>query len=72
MKHWLIEYSIRYTNGRVREGQSKLEARNITEALGLAIINIQYPMMKDPEITDVVIWNVGIVEEDVFTEEASA
>ena len=49
-----------------------MEARNIRHALDLADENIRKPMLKDPEITDVVIWNVGIVEEDVFTEEASA
>ena len=66
MKTWLIEYSIKYKTGRVKEGQVTMEAEDITIALGMALGNIRDPMMKDPEIEDVVIWDVGIVEDDVF------
>ena len=69
MKHWLVDYSIRYIDGKVKEEQAQLEARNITIAVGMALGNIRKPMMKDPEVTDVVIWGVGIVEDDVFEEE---
>ena len=64
MKHWLINYSIKNASGRVKEGEVTLEAENITIALGMALENIRKPMLNDPEITDVVIWNVGIIEED--------
>ena len=69
MKNWLVDYSIKHINGRVQEGQAKLQARNITIALGMALNNIRKPMMQDPEITDVVIWGIGIVEDDVFEED---
>lgn len=66
MKHWLIEYSIKYVSGKKKEGQAKLTAGNITIALGMALGNIAYPLMQDPEISDVVIWSIAIVEDDVF------
>lgn len=69
MKHWIVDYSIKYTNGTVKEEQATLEARNITIALGMALGNIRKPMLQDPEITDVVIWGVGIIEDEVFEEE---
>ena len=69
MKHWSVDYSIKYINGKVKEGNAKLEARNITIAVGLALANIRKPLMKDPEISDVVIWDVGIVEDEVFEDE---
>lgn len=68
MKHWIVDYSIKYTNGTVKEGQATLEAENITIALGMALGNIRKPMLQDPEISDVVIWGVGIVEDEVFDE----
>ena len=66
MKHWEIQFSMKYKTGRVKEGQVTMEAEDITIALGMALGNIRDPMMKDPEIEDVVIWDVGIVEDDVF------
>lgn len=69
MKHWIVDYSIKYTNGTVKEGQATLEAKNITIALGMALGNIRKPMLQDPEISDVVIWGVGIVEDEVFEDE---
>ena len=66
MKTWLIYYSRKYKSGRVQECQAEMRAENISIALGMAIVNIQQPMLKDPEISDVVIWDVGIKEEDVF------
>ena len=68
MKHWIVDFSIKYTNGTVEEGQATLEAKNITIALGMALGNIRKPMLQDPEISDVVIWGVGIVEDEVFDE----
>lgn len=67
MKHWLVNYSIKYTDGKIREGQATVEAKNITIALGMALGNIRKPMLLDPKISDVVIWDVGIVEDEVFS-----
>ena len=69
MKHWLIDYSIKYIDGTVKEEQATLEARNISIAVGMALGNIRKPMLKEPEISDVVIWDVGIVEDEVFEDE---
>ena len=69
MKHWIVDFSIKYTNGTVKEGQATLEARNISIALGMALGNIRKPMLQDPEISDVVIRGVGIVEDEVFEDE---
>ena len=69
MKHWIVDFSSKYTNGTVKEGQATLEAKNITIALGMALGNIRKPMLQDPEISDVVIWGVGIVEDEVFEDE---
>ena len=69
MKHWSIDYSIKYIDGTVKEEQATLEAENITIALGMALGNIRKPMLQDPEISDVVIWGVGIIEDEVFEEE---
>lgn len=66
MKHWLIQYSIKYASGRVQEGEVNLEANNITMALAKAIGNILNPLKGDPDIADAVIWGIGIVEDEVF------
>ena len=66
MKHWLINFSIMYENGKSNEGVVELEAANISEALNNVIDNIQKPSLQDPDITDFVIWNIGIKEDDVF------
>lgn len=70
MKHWMIDYLIKYINGTVKEGQATVEARNISIALGMALGNIRKPMLQNPEISDVVIWYVGIVEDEVFEDES--
>ena len=72
MKHWNVDYSIKYIDGTVEEKQTTLEARNISIAVGMALGNIRKPMLKEPEISDVVIWDVGIVEEEVFDEDKGA
>ena len=69
MRHWNVDYSIKYIDGTVKEEQATLEARNISIAVGMALGNIRKPMLKDPEISDVVIWDVGIVEDEVFEDE---
>ena len=66
MKRWLIHFSIKYTNEAFKEGNVEVEAANISDALNNVVENIQKPYLKDPEITDFVIWDIGIIEEDVF------
>ena len=69
MKHWRVDYSVKYINGETEELAEKIEARNITVALGQALTDIVQPARKKPEISDVVIWNIGIMEDEVFPEE---
>ncbi len=65
MKHWKISYSIRWNNtGAVEEKDMIVEAMNIIEAVENAAEDIAAGV-HEPNL-DVVIWNVGIMEDDVF------
>ena len=66
MKHWTVDYSVRYINGEIEEKRASLEAGNIRAAVDEADRKIRRPLRDDPEVTDVVIWDVGIIEDDVF------
>lgn len=75
-KTWEIGYSIKYKDGTVREVSiypsegglepTRIKARTIWGALRKAEYNIAAPLRKDPEVSEVVIWDIGIVEDDVF------
>lgn len=75
-KTWTICYSIKNKDGTIQEaavfpGEGELEpatikARTIWGALRKAEYNIAAPLRKDPQIAEVVIWNIGINEDDVF------
>ncbi|MCR5006537.1 MAG: hypothetical protein K6A77_11610 [Clostridiales bacterium] len=73
-KHWRIYYSIQYIDGSVEKvsfGSGGLDiptvkARTIQGALKLAEENVVKPLRMDRDIRDVVIWNISIVEDDVF------
>lgn len=69
MKHWRIDYTVEYIDGRQEELTAEVEARNITVALGLAINDVTDPLRRQPEVSRAVIWNVGIMEDNVFPEE---
>ena len=66
MKTWRIDYSIKEKSGEITESSAKLEAENITTALALGLKNIREPMVSSQDIEDIVIWNVTIIDEDVF------
>ena len=69
MKHWRIDYTVEYIDGRHEELTAEVEARNITVALWLAINDVTDPLKKRLDVSRAVIWNVGIMEDDVFPEE---
>lgn len=69
MKHWRVDYTIKYIDGREEELEATLEASSIVAAVDRAVINIEGPQTGNPEISDIVIWNIGIMEDNVFTEE---
>ena len=66
MKHWNIKYAVRYVNGKQQEFEKTVRAQSITIALAVAINSYIEPAKDDPGISEVVIWNIGIVEDDVF------
>ena len=58
MKHWRIDLTVRDISGKCMETFKILAAtRDIAE-----------PLKAIPEITDVVIWSIGVMEDDVFAE----
>ena len=69
MKHWAVDFSIRYRTGEIEHEEQELEveAENITIALGKAIQHINQIREEDQgNIDQIVIWNIGMKEEDVF------
>ena len=66
MKTWRIDYSIKEKSGEITESSAKLKAENITTALGLGLKNVREPMISSPDVEDIVIWSVTIIDEDVF------
>lgn len=65
MKHWKITYSVRYNvTGEVEEHEMFVKADNIIDAIKTAADHLS----KEPyeANTDLVIWNAGIMEDDVF------
>lgn len=64
MKQWLIDYSVRHIDGRIEERQDPIVEKNIHQALAAAQRDIIDPLKtSDPEVSDAVIWDVGIVAE---------
>ena len=69
MKHWRVDYAIKYIDGREEEKVAMVEARNITAALNLAINDVTDPLKGRLDVSLATIWNIGIMEDDVFPEE---
>jgi hypothetical protein len=69
MKHWRIDYTIEYIDGRKEERDAVVEARNIAAAVCLAVNDVTDPLRRQLEVSRAVIWNVGIMEDNVFPEE---
>lgn len=66
MKHWRVDWAIKYVNGKEKELVGTVEAQSITVALAIAINDFMGPRKNDPEISEVVIWSIGIIEDKVF------
>ena len=69
MKDWNVNYSIRYVDGKVEERETIIPAKDIFLALDDAKLTIRKPLMLQPDVTDVVIWDIGIMNDEVFEEE---
>ena len=65
-KHWKISYSMMYRNGSVQEAESTIAADTIDQALKMAQLNITKPILQTGAYEDIVIWDVAIMEDDVF------
>lgn len=66
MKEWKVSYSVCYMDGRVEEREETVMADDIIKALTIAETQIRIPLGLDPRIMDAVIWDVGIIGDDVF------
>ena len=67
MKRWLITYNCMQPNNVEEERYFSLSANNISDALMFAETHVQEQIDKG-EIEDAVIWNIGIIDDDVWSE----
>lgn len=70
MKHWRVDFSIKYRLGDVAAEELTIivEAENITIALGKALqyTDKNYRDREKRGIEQIVIWSINIIEDDVF------
>lgn len=67
MKHWIINYSVKFRTGAIEEHKVTVEAESIAEALGRGQRHVD--MLREENkatIEQIVIWDIGIVEMEVF------
>lgn len=66
MKHWKIDYAVKKAAGQ-EEKSLLVEAATIDDALSKAHKAIATKELQESKPEDMfVIWNVGIIEDDVF------
>ena len=68
-KEWLICYAVKYKDGHIEEKRATVKGRYMVTALGTALLDIIDPIKEQDDVVDAVIWNIGIMEDDVFPEE---
>lgn len=66
MKHWIVDYSVRFMNGSIEEYRTDFLTDTIKEALDMAEKMTAELKDKDDSIEQIVIWSIGIQEMDVF------
>lgn len=66
VKTWIVCYSVRYINQTVKERRVEVKAKSLLEAYRIAAANSVGPELKDPDADQAVIWDVAIVDENVF------
>ena len=70
MKQWLASYSVKCRNGHEAEIEvTGIWADNITKALEVLKRDHTDKLKNDPNVEKVVIWNICIIDDDVFPEE---
>ena len=66
MKHWIVDYSVRFMNGSIEEYRKDFLTDTIKESLDMAEKMTTELKDKDDSIEQIVIWSIGIQEMDVF------
>lgn len=66
MKNWVVDYAVRFKDGRTEDYRTDFKAGTIREALDMAEKLIDGLLKKNEEIEKAVIWDIGIKELDVF------
>ena len=66
MKHWIVDYSVRFMDGHIEEYRTDFLTDTIKEALDMAEKMTAELKDKDDSIEQIVIWAIGIQEMDVF------
>ena len=61
MKEWSINYSVRFKDGKIREELTSVEADDIQAALDEAERTLESMACENPDIAQMVIWDVGII-----------
>jgi len=70
MKTWIANYSVKFKDGRKKEYEVvDIKANTIVGALETVKHDHTDILKNDPYVAQVVIWNIAIVEDDVFPEE---
>ena len=65
MKKWVVDYSVKFNDGVEEECTiCDIEAKTLIDAYEYALIIVQ-GRVENEEIADALIWNVGLVWEDV-------
>ena len=62
MKQWRVTHRIRYIDGKTETQLRTVKARNITQAIGAALLDHRKPMMERPEVTADEIVKVEVTE----------
>lgn len=65
MKSWVVNYAVRFKDGRTEDHRTDFKAERIQEALGEAQKLID-SILEAEEVERAVIWAVEMVEMDVF------
>lgn len=66
MKHWIVDYSVRFMDGHTEEYRTDFLVDTIRNALDMAEKMTAELKDKDDSIEQIVIWAIGIQEMDVF------
>lgn len=66
MKNWVVDYAVRFKDGRTEDYRTDFKAGTIREALDMAEKMTAELKAKDSNIERVVIWDIGILEMDPF------